>query len=207
MPSGAAAAPAPEDVVRHVVAAQTAAGVASADAELRLRVHKAATDPPDCVFTGTMRVEGGRQSILIQRRSAGLGCSAAAHYVLGRLFEAQEPLESFLARFDLTILGEKLVGGDHYYLIQGTARDPKGNPHGLTMWIDDDRGVIPEGTLNYVWGDVDVEQTYARLNDAWVMTRQFLYTRRFDASLEIDYRNFSFTHALGRIAPARGGDE
>lgn len=196
MASGiAAAAPAPEDLVRHVVAAFAAAGVVSADAELRLRVHKAATQPPDCVFTGVLRVEQGQQTLRIQQRSAGVTCAAVDRYALGRLFEGQEPLESFLARFDFTVLGQKLVDDEHYYLLQGTARDPKGNPHRLTVWIDDDRGLVPDGTISYAWGDIDTQQTYARLNDAWILTRQFLFARRFDASLEINYRNFSVTHA------------
>ncbi len=196
---GTAATPAPEEIVKRVVAAQAAAGVVSANVELGLRVHKAATQPADCVFTGVLRVEQGHQSLQIQQRPTGLACQMADRYALGRLFEGQEPLESFLARFDFSVLGEKLVDGDHYYLVQGIARDPKGNPHGLMAWIDDDRAVVPEGTISYAWGDIETEQTYARLNDAWILTRQFLFARRFDASLEINYHDFTFTHA--RQAP------
>jgi hypothetical protein len=186
-------------MVGRVAAAQAAAGVASADVELKLRVHKAATEPPDCLFTGTLRVAQGHSTLQILQRSAGSTCALANKYA-GRLFDnSEEPLESFLARFEFTLIDQKLVGDDHYYLIQGTARDPNGNPHALKAWIDDDRAIIPEGTISYAWGNIDTRQTYTRLNNAWILTRQFLYTPRFDASLEIEYRNFTFTHGLRRF--------
>ncbi len=189
-PRAVAAVPAAEDIVRRVVAAQAAAAVSSADVQLRLRIHKNPTDPPDCVFNGTLRVEQGRQIVQVQPQSAGVACTLVNRYALGRLFEASEPLESFLARFDFSVLGEKLVDAAHWYLVQGTSRDPQGNPHRLTLWIDDARGVVPQGTISYAWGDIDTQQTYTRLNHAWILTRQLLAARRFDASLELEYRNF-----------------
>ena len=64
------------------------------------------------------------------------------------------------------------------------------------VWIDDDRRVVPEGMISYAWVDIETQQPYTRLNDARVLTRQFLFALRFNASLEINYRNFSFTRAL-----------
>lgn len=193
-PGAPAATPAAGDIIRHVVAAQAAAAVSSADVQLRLRIHKGPAEPPDCVFNGTLRVEQGRQIVQVQQQSAGVVCALANRYALGRLFEASEPLESFLARFDFSVTGEKLVDGGPWYLVQGTSRDPQGNPHRLALWIDDARGTVPEGTISYAWGDIDTQQTYTRLNNAWILTRQLLAARRFDASLELEYRNFVFAH-------------
>jgi hypothetical protein len=84
------------------------------------------------------------------------------------------------------------VGSDHYYLLEGKARDPKNNPRSMMGWIDYDHGLITEGTLEYDWGTVDTEQRYTRVNGAWVLAYQVLRSARFDATLEIIYSNFRF---------------
>ena len=200
---GAAAtgAPSAEEIIQRVVA--TAAALpdgASADALFKLRLHKPLTADPDCVFDGTMQIEGGQQSVRVGTRSSGLVCWAVNKYIIGQLFAASEPLQSFLARFDFTVLGEKIVENDHYYLMQGRARDPENNPSGLTGWIDFDRGLLTDGRLTYNWGTVDSEQHYEQLNGTWVLTYQLLQTSRYDATLEIEYSNFRFARS-GRARP------
>jgi hypothetical protein len=37
-------------------------------------------------------------------------------------------LESFLSRFEFGVLGEKLVGNDLYYPVEGKAKDPRNDP-------------------------------------------------------------------------------
>ena len=197
----ASGAPSAEEIIQRVVT--TAAAVpdgASADALFKLRVHKPLSADPDCVFDGTMQIEGGQQSVRIGTRSTGLVCWAVNKYIIGQLFEAREPLQSFLARFDFTVLGEKVVENDHYYLVEGKARDPETNPNGLVVWIDFDRGLLTDGTLKYTWGTVDSEQRYEQLNGAWVLTYQLLQTSRYDATLEIKYTNFRFARS-GRAGP------
>jgi hypothetical protein len=51
---------------------------------------------------------------------------------------------------------------------------------------------VTEGTLEYSWGSIDIEQKYTLMNGAWMVTDQLLHTTRFDASLEILYSNFRF---------------
>ena len=197
----ASGAPSADEIIRRVVT--TAAAVpdgASADALFKLRVHKPLNADPDCVFDGTMQIEGGQQSVRIGTRSTGLVCWAVNKYIIGQLFGAREPLQSFLARFDFTVLGEKVVENDHYYLVEGRARDPENNPNGLVGWIDFDRGLLTDGTLKYTWGTVDSEQRYEQLNGAWVLTYQLLQTSRYDATLEIEYTNFRFARS-GRAGP------
>lgn len=190
--TAASPGPAPEEITDRVSAAHAAARVASADVNLTLYVHKPLTQPPDCTFTGKLRVEQGRWIIRLGQRSAGATCAITEHRGLEPLFRSLEPLEIFFARFDLSVVDQKLVDDDRYYRVQGKARDPKGDPHGFIAWIDYDRGIIPEGTVNYAWGDMDTTQTYDRIAGALVLTRQVLYARGYDASLEVVYSNFGF---------------
>jgi hypothetical protein len=150
------------------------------------------TQPPNCTFTGTLRVEQGRPVIQVGQRSAGATCAIAEHRGLEPLFKSLEPLETFFARFDLSVLDQKLADNDQYYQVQGKSRDPKGDPHGFIAWVDYDRGTISEGIINYAWGEMDTKQTYDRINDALVLTRQLLYAPHYDASLEIAYSHFGF---------------
>lgn len=193
-PAAQAAAPVRDILHRVLTANATTPNVTSADVVFRLRIKKPVTDPPDCEFTGTMQLEDGRQSLRVGQRTAGLLCWAVNQYVLGKLFEGSEPMESFLSRFDFRVLGEKLVGGDHYYLVQGKARDAANNPRSMIGWIDYKRGLITDGTLEYSWGTIDTEQRYTRVSAAWVLVHQLVHSSRFDATLEISYSNFRFAH-------------
>lgn len=191
--TAAGAAPSARDVLRRVLTANSGQpDVVSADGLFKLRIKKPLSAPPDCEFTGTVQLIGGHQSLHVGQRTAGLLCWAVDQYVLGKLFEAGEPLENFLNRFEFHVLGEKLVGSDHYYLLQGKARDPKNNPRSMIGWIEYGHGFITEGTLEYDWGTVDTEQRYTRVNGAWVLTYQILRSARFDATLEVFYSNFRF---------------
>jgi len=185
----AAQVPSPDEIIARVAAASSSIS-GTADAVFKLWIKKPLTEPSNCVFTGKLRLDQGRQALEIDQRTAGTFCWAVNQYVVGRLFEASEPIGAFLSRFDLTVLGEKLVDDDHYYLVQGKAQDPKNNPRGLIAWIDYDRGLIIDGTLQYAWGTIDVTQRYSLVNGVWALTEQGLHSAKFDATLDASYGNF-----------------
>jgi hypothetical protein len=73
-------------------------------------------------------------------------------------------LESFLSRFEFDVLGEKLVGNDHYYLVEGKAKDPRTDPNTMVGWIDFDHGLLVEGTMAYSTGGALIP---SRAIDEW----------------------------------------
>ncbi len=188
-----AAVPTPEEIIRRVLTANAdTPDIVSAEVLFKFRYKKPVTDAPDCESEGTVHIERGHQAVTIGRRTIGLTCWALDTYVIGRLFEGAEPVQTFLSRFDFEVLGEKLVGSGHLYLMQGKARDPRTNPRGLIGWVDYERGLVMDGTVEYTWGNLDTEQRYTLLSGAWVLTYQYLYAERFKASMEVFYSNFQF---------------
>lgn len=191
VPAGGTPAPTPDQILTRVLAMQAhAPTTASADAALRLRVHKPLTATPDCEFAGTLQIEGGRQTLAVNQGGSSVMCLVANRMAVGRLFDSSQPLEAVLPQFTFQVTGEKVVDGHPYYLVGGTARDPSNNVKSLMAWVDYDRGLVTSGTAEYGWGRLDAEQRFTRMNDAWILTHQYLYAPKFDASLEIDYTNF-----------------
>ena len=121
----AAVPPAQEILERMLRTIAEVPTVVSADAEFRLRVGKPLHEPPDCVFRGTAKVVSGQPTLKIDEGTTGLFCWVVNRYVIGQRFEATERLE----------LGEKLVGNDHYYLVEGKAKDPRNDPNTMVGWI------------------------------------------------------------------------
>lgn len=185
--------PQADEIIRRVLTVNAhASNVASADVLFKFRLNRPLGEPPNCEFEGTLRLEHNRQIVSIGRQTFGLTCWAVNRFAIGRLFEGREPVESFLSRFEFTVLGQKVVDGRPFYLVQGGAHDPKTRPHGLVGWVDYDRGLITDGTVEYDWGTLDTEQIYAHNEGAWVLTTQYLVAPRFNASMEILYSNFRF---------------
>ncbi len=192
-PAAAVSVPAAGEILQRMLTTIAAMPeVVSADAELRLRIVKSLTAPPDCVFQGTVRVTGGHPKVRIGGHTYGLLCWAVDRYVIGRQFEGSEPLERFLARFTFEVLGEKLVGNGRYYLLQGRARESGSDPGAMIGWIDFDRGLLVDDTVTYSWGRIDTVQSYTQMGRMWMPTYQILHAPRFDASMEIVYSNFQF---------------
>lgn len=192
---GASSMPVPQadEIIRRVLTVNShASTVASADVLFKFRLNRPRGEAPNCEFEGTLRLEHNRQIVAIGRQTFGLTCWVVNKFAIGRLFEGREPVESFLSRFEFTVLGQKLVDGRPFYLVQGGAHDPKTRPHGLVGWIDYDRGLVTEGTVEYDWGTLETEQLYAQNEGAWVLTNQYLVAPRFNASMEILYSNFRF---------------
>jgi len=202
----ATAAPLPtgDEVIHRILGVnRNTPDIISADVLFKFRFRKPVSAPPDCVFKGTVRVEHGHElTLTVGQRTEGLACWAIDKYVLGRLFESREPVERMISRYDFEVLGEKLVDGHPYYLVRARAREPKTNPRGWIGWVDYDRGLVPEGTVEYAWGTIDTEQKYMQVSEAWVLSYQYLYTPRFDASMEVFYSNFHF--APRAFAPSAG---
>ena len=202
----AGAVPSGQDVVQRVLSVNNGSpDIASADVVFKLRIKKPVSDPPDCEFNGTMQLQGGRQTVKMGQRTSGLLCWAVNQYVLGRLFEASEPLGTFLNRFEFSVIGEKLNGEDHFYLVQGRARDPNNrNPGGMIGWVDYERGLVTDGRLDYSWGSVETEQRYQRVASSWALAHQLVHSSRFDATLEIRYSNFKFARSgRGKALPPK----
>jgi len=185
--------PTSEQVMNRILNANAGGPVlTSADAHFKFRMHKPVSLPPDCEFSGAIVLREGRQQIEIGRRTSGLQCWALNHFIIGRLFQGTEPPAQFLSRFTFWVLGWRLVDGHLFYLVEGTARNPKNNPYGMIGWVDYDRGLIVDGTIKYSWGDIDGVQRYEKRSGAWVLVYQYLMTSRFGASLEVEYSNFQF---------------
>jgi hypothetical protein len=108
------------------------------------------------------------------------------------LFSDLEPLDTFVAKFQLSVIDQKVVDGRTFYHVKGVARDPKVDPRAFVAWVDYDHGTIPEDTLNYSWADMYETQTYDRLNNAFVLKQQVLFVKRYNVSLRITYSNFQF---------------
>ncbi len=185
----AAAAPSASEILARVAAANGLPPNMTADVLFKLWKGKPVGDPY-CVFAGTMAVQDGHPAIQMSRGGTSLLCGAMDHYVVGRLFDASEPMASFLNRFDFTVAGEKQVGPDTYYDIEGVSRDPKNNPHGMGAWVDYNTGLITDGTLRYDWGTVNIQQQYTNLNNVWVMTMQDVRSSKYAATLQVVYSNF-----------------
>ncbi len=64
----------------------------------------------------------------------------------------------------------------------------------MMAWVDYERGLVTDGFLEYSWGTIDTEQRYSRVQGAWMVIYQYIYTSRFDASLEVSYSDFRFAH-------------
>ncbi len=185
--------PTSDQVVERILTANARGPVVSgADVRFKFRLNKPVSAPPDCEFSGGIDLRDGRQRVEVANRSGGLECWALNRFVIGRLFEGSEPPAQFLSRFEFWVLGWRLVDGRPFYLVEGTARDPRNNPHGLIGWVDYDRGLIVDGTVRYSWGNIDTLQHYERRSGAWVLVYQYVNTSRFGASLEAEYSNFRF---------------
>ena len=188
----ASSAPTPEEIARRVVTARSDARLASADMALALYPHTPGSKPPSCTFTATLRVDQGRPIVQLDTRSSDTKCGMVESRGLRPLFRSLEPLDTFVAKYQLSVIDQKVVDGRAHYRVKGVAEDPKGDPRGFAAWVDYDRGTIPENTLNYSWADMDTTQTYDRLNNAFVLTQQVLFVKRYDVSLQITYSNFKF---------------
>lgn len=102
--------------------------IASMEFMARLRVRRPLSMPPDCAFESVVTLGPHSRSATVRRLTPGLLCFIANRTIISKLFSGNEPFEALLSRFDFEVLGEKVVDGDRYYLVQGRARDAGTDP-------------------------------------------------------------------------------
>jgi hypothetical protein len=203
--------PSADEIVKKFLTMRASAPrISVADVSLALRTKVPVTAPPTCSYIGKFNSTGARYAITVEREVHGSAiCGLAAKHrdnlleVVRETMEAVAPLPDQaqaialrLDRFDLAVLDQKVVGvgqrSDWFYLLDGKAKDPKNDPSAFHGWIDYDEGLWEEGTLTYSWGQVETKQKYTRLENVWVLTYQYLYSKQYDASLEAVFSNFQF---------------
>jgi hypothetical protein len=204
--------PSAEEIVRKFLAARAAAPkVLAADASVALRWNTPLTEAPNCSYYGKLNLAGARYAITIDREIRGSSiCGSAGRHrdtlleVVRETMDAVAPLPEEaqamalrLDQFEFTVLDQRVKGvGDHtdwLYLLDGRAKDPKNDPRAFRGWIDYDRAVWEEGILTYSWGRVETKQKYTRVQDAWVLNYQYLYSEKYRSSLEVVFSNFQFS--------------
>ena len=205
-------APSADEIVRKFLAVRAAAPkIVAADASVALRWNTPVTEAPNCSYFGKLSLVGTKYAITIEREvRASSICGAADKHrdtlleVVRETIDAVTPLPEEaqalalrLDQFEFTVRDQKVkAAGDHtdwLYLLDGRAKDPNNDPRAFHGWIDYDRAVWEEGTLTYSWGEVATKQRYTRLQDAWVMNYQYLYSEKYHLSLEAVFSNFQFS--------------
>jgi hypothetical protein len=203
--------PSAEEIVKKFLTLRASSPrISVAEVSVALRAKVPVTAPPTCSYIGKFNSTGSRYAITIERevRASPVCKMAASHRdnlleVVRETMEAVAPLPAQaqaialkLDQFDLAVRDQKVMGvgqrTDQFYLLDGKAKDPKNDPSAFRGWIDYDEGLWTEGTLTYSWGQVETKQKYVRLENAWVMTYQYLYSKQYDASLEAVFSNFQF---------------
>ena len=205
-------APSAEEIVKKFLTARASAPkILAADARGAVRWNTPLTEPPSCSYIGKLNLVGTRYAITIEREIRGsLVCGTVDRRlnilleVVRETMDAVAPLPDEaqalalrLDQFEFTVRDQKVkAAGDHtdwLYLLDGRAKDPNNDPRAFHGWIDYDRAVWEEGTLTYSWGEVATKQRYTRLQDAWVMNYQYLYSEKYHLSLEAVFSNFQFS--------------
>jgi hypothetical protein len=193
--------PTPDEIASHVQAFaspravidrllsvnQNAPHIASMDFAASMRVRRPASAPPDCVFEGAVKFQGEHRSATVDHLTPGVLCVALNRTIIARLFEGNEPFATLLARFDFQVLGGKVVDGDQYYLMQGKARESQVDPRAMIGWVDYDRGLVNEATMQYTAATIDLVQHYTSINGAWVLSHQYVNIPSLGSTLEISY--------------------
>jgi hypothetical protein len=193
--------PTPDEIASHVQtvatskaiidrilsANQNAPHIASMDFVASLRVRRPLSALPDCVFEGAVKLQEGHRSATVNHLTPGLLCLAINRTIISKLFEGNEPFATLLARFDFQVLGEKVVGDNQSYLVQGKARDSQADPRAMIGWIDYNRGLVIEATMHYAVRTIDLAQHYTSVNGAWVLTYQYVDIPSLGSTLEISY--------------------
>jgi hypothetical protein len=191
-PSPALTFPTSQDLLDRILTAVRMAEVTSVDMLIKFRVGNAITAPPTCVFQGVLHVAPDQTALALSHSTPSPVCWMLDRYVLGRLFSDRDHANTLLPSFHFDVLGMKVVDGRSYYLLYGRALAPGADPQSMIGWVDYDRGLITDGTIQYAWGQVNLTQDYGLVDGIWVLVHQYIVVPRFSASLEISYSGFQF---------------
>jgi hypothetical protein len=192
----------PKAIIDRILSAnQDAPHIASMDFVASLRVRRPLSAAPDCVFEGAVKLQAGHRSATVNHLTPGLLCLAANQTIISKLFEGNEPFETLLARFEFQVLGEKVVNGDQSYLVQGKARESQADPKVMIGWIDYDRGLVIEATMQYAVRTIDLAQNYTSVSNAWVLTYQYLNIPSLGSTLEISYSKIALASVPASRVP------
>jgi hypothetical protein len=181
--------PTAQQVIGRVLAVARSMDVSRADVKIAFRFGEPVTAPPICVFDGTLHI-GARLTLAMERWTPSPACWLIERLVLQRLFSDRDRADALLPQYHFDVLGEKLVGGRHYYLVDGRALARGTEPESVIGWVDYDRGVIADATARYRWGEVNSVQEYQLVAGQWVPVHQYITVSRLHASLEIFYSGF-----------------
>lgn len=199
VPEPVGAQPSAADIIKKVQATSARAPrIVAGNVSLELRVNKPLTAAPDCAYAGSVQPTSSGYAVKVERETAraGLVCTLVSNGGMGKLLEFSEPVSNLLQRFDFSVRGQKAVGEGlqrgRFFLLDGKAKSPNNDPSAISGWVDYDKGLWDEGTITYSWGEVDTKQKYAFMQNAWVLSYQYLYSKRFGASLEVVYSDLRF---------------
>ena len=201
--AGAPSVPPARDIVSRVLATVDHVGVASADMVISVRVGQPAAAPPACEFRGVLQISRERLAFTVEKATASPVCWLIERYVLVRLFGERDRADSLLPRFRFEVIGEKLVDDRPYYLVYGRAERPT-EPRWVMGWVDYDRGLVFDATLDYSWGEINSAQEYALVAGVWVLVHQHIDVPRIGAAVDIAYSGFRFG-AGSRAVSERSG--
>ncbi len=191
-PSDVLTFPTSQDVIDRILAAARRADLTSVAMLIKFRIGGPETTPPACVFQGVLHVAPDHTALTLAHWTPSPLCWTLERYVLGRLFADRDHVNTLLPSFRFDVLGEKLVDDHPYYLVYGSALTPRSDPQWMIGWVDYDRGLIVDGTIQYAWGAVNLMQDYGLIDGVWVLVHQDIDVPRFTASLEISYSEYQF---------------
>lgn len=203
--------PSADEIVKKFLEMRAAAPkIVTADVSVALRTKVPDTADPNCIYEGVLQPKGVEYVITVKHViSKSLVCGFANSHKDSLLNVVRDTLQSVaplperakamalrMDRFDLVRRDQKAVGvGDHtdwLFLLEGKAKDPSIDPQAFRGWFDYDQGVWTEGMLTYSWAEVDTRLKYTRIENVWMLTYQYVYSKKYDSSLEAVYSNFQF---------------
>ncbi|MHB8731160.1 MAG: hypothetical protein ACYDAB_05155 [bacterium] len=196
--------PTPNAIIGRILSAnEDSPHIASMEFVANLRVRRALSAPPNCVFEGTVKFQAGHRSAAVNHLTPGLLCFALNRTIISKLFEGVEPFATLLARFDFQVLGVKIVNGRRYYLMQGKTRKSTDDPKAMIGWIDYGRGLVIDATMQYAAGAIDLAQNYTTVNDAWLVTYQYINIPSLGSTVEISYGKITLASHAALTTPCR----
>jgi hypothetical protein len=190
--AGAPSVPAAQEVVDRVLTTARHLGLASADLVISMRFGQPAAAPPACEFHAVLRISQEQMALTVEQATASPVCWLIERYVLVRLFRERDRVDSLLPLFRFEVIGEKVVDDRPYYLVSGRAGERATDPRSVVGWVDYDRGLVSDATLDYSWGEITSAQEYAAVAGVWVLAHQHLDVPRFGVSVEIAYGGYHF---------------